>query len=646
MKKVLVCIEGHPKSHLLVDYGFRKAREATSELTVLNIISPSQSENTLGDSARIIKLLETADKRGADVVQVTAASALEAIQAFLEGFESGDEFSTVIAGSATDKHNGFFRRVDLATQLTKRFGGDLEIITVPLSVETSAKTDDSFSISDYVTFPALLVSVGLAAIFATLFALPSANQFMDSGLVTFLALASLSVVGLAYYFGLVSSLLFILASIGVLNHAGDPDLLTLCIMGGVNMLTGAVIARLNSDRRRTAAYVQKSEARLKATYSMLSNSIEATDKKTLLESLEKELSSALKTEVSFLLSSKEDEDLPGFEILPNPDALSEDEVRIAEECWQQDRPAGFGTTIGFASPWRFELISTPSAKLGVLAVKLPAGARLDLDFLRLVSDLSDHIAIQLAHLDLLSENHAKAIVAEREQLRSLLLSSVSHDLKTPLASIIGSLQTQRSLRIKEKLTPEYAEELEKTAIEEAERLTSFIDNILSMTELESGQIKFNIQPADPREPLSRARRAVKAKFKDREVELETVGDEYEVPMDAMLVAQVLQNLLDNAAKYSPTGSKIHIRLQFEKDAFTYSIRDNGPGIPETQTATLFDKFERLNFTDSKVAGTGLGLAISKAIMEGHSGSIHASNVETGGAQFDLVLPLASPIDRH
>jgi two-component system sensor histidine kinase KdpD len=227
---------------------------------------------------------------------------------------------------------------------------------------------------------------------------------------------------------------------------------------------------------------------------------------------------------------------------------------------------------------------------------------------------------------------------EREKLRSMLLSSVSHDLKTPLASIIGSLSVYKRMRKSERLSPEIADELTETALDEAQRLDSFISNILDMTRIESGEIEFNKDWVTPYEPLAAIKKRLRQRLRYHKLEITTSETEYEVEMDQMMTEQILQNLIDNAAKYSPANTEIQVSFGPDGKGFSYKIRDQGKGIPDDKFEAIFDKYERLRLTDSQIAGTGLGLAICKASKEKQNARIEVSNHEDGGAVFTIWFP--------
>ncbi|MDE2469905.1 MAG: two-component sensor histidine kinase, partial [Bradyrhizobium sp.] len=222
-------------------------------------------------------------------------------------------------------------------------------------------------------------------------------------------------------------------------------------------------------------------------------------------------------------------------------------------------------------------------------------------------------------------------------------TSISHDLRTPLAAVLGAAGALRDLS---KLLREDAkEDLLSTIIDESERLNRFIANLLDMTKLESGAIVPNATRQDVGEIIGSVLRRASKILSHHRVSLELASDLPMLELDAVLFEQVLFNLLDNAAKYSPVGSTISIRSQRDKASVALQIVDEGSGIPPTELESVFDKFYRAQKGDHVRPGTGLGLAISRGFVEAMHGTISASNRgDRSGAVLTIRLPV--PAETH
>jgi two-component system sensor histidine kinase KdpD len=227
---------------------------------------------------------------------------------------------------------------------------------------------------------------------------------------------------------------------------------------------------------------------------------------------------------------------------------------------------------------------------------------------------------------------------ESDRLRSALLTSISHDLKTPLASVLGAASTMRDLS--SGLSDAEKRDLLATVIDESERLNRFIANLLDMTKLESGAIVPNTARHDIGEIVGSVLRRASKILAHHKVSLELAADLPMLELDAVLFEQVLFNILDNAAKYAPADTTISIRSMRDRDQVTLQIIDEGDGIPRTELDSIFDKFYRAQKGDHVRPGTGLGLAISRGFVEAMRGTITADNrIDRSGAVLTIRLPI-------
>jgi two-component system sensor histidine kinase KdpD len=235
-----------------------------------------------------------------------------------------------------------------------------------------------------------------------------------------------------------------------------------------------------------------------------------------------------------------------------------------------------------------------------------------------------------------SEDARRAEVrAEAERLRNSLLSSVSHDLRTPLASITGAASSL--LEAGDQLGDATRKELLSSIHQEAERLDRLVNNLLEMTRLEAGGVLIRKEWQPLEGVLGAALKRLEGRLRDREVHIDLPAALPLVPIDAMLVEQVLINVLENAAKYTPAGSAIDISAATVGGAVRVDIADHGPGFATGEEERVFDKFYRSPGAEGR--GVGLGLAISRAIIDAHAGKIWAEPRAGGGAVFHFTLPI-------
>jgi len=268
------------------------------------------------------------------------------------------------------------------------------------------------------------------------------------------------------------------------------------------------------------------------------------------------------------------------------------------------------------------------------------GPLLTPDQRRLLDALMDQGALAIERVRLVEDVDRAKRTAETDRLRTALLTSISHDLKTPLAAVLGAAGTLRDLS--GKVTDAEKADLLATIIDESERLNRFIANLLDMTKLESGAIMPNTSLHDLDEIVGSALRRARKILAHHRVELELAPALPMLELDAVLFEQVLFNLLDNAAKYSPPETTIRIRSWQENESVSLQIVDEGEGILPDDLEHIFDKFFRARKADHVRAGTGLGLAISRGFVEALHGTISAGNrIDRTGAVFTIRLPIPS-----
>jgi two-component system sensor histidine kinase KdpD len=241
---------------------------------------------------------------------------------------------------------------------------------------------------------------------------------------------------------------------------------------------------------------------------------------------------------------------------------------------------------------------------------------------------------------LLEQAREAELLRATEKLQSALLNSISHDLRTPLASITGAVSTLRDPEVQ--LDDATRTELIGDIAAEADRLNRLVGNLLDMTRVEAGALRVTREPGDMAEVIGAALEQRAVPLKERPVALHVPRDLPPVPMSEPLIVQVMVNLLDNALKYSAAGTPIEVSAASEDGVLAVEVADRGVGFPEGDERRIFDKFYRVQ-QPGRVRGTGLGLAIAKGIVEAHNGEIAAMHRSGGGSVFRFTLPAAAPL---
>ena len=314
----------------------------------------------------------------------------------------------------------------------------------------------------------------------------------------------------------------------------------------------------------------------------------------------------------------------------------------ADWAWRQGKPAGRGSNTLPSAEWLFIPLKTARGTLGVLGVQIENRRRLpSSEETRLLDTLADQAAIAIERTHLVSEFEEARLFMETEKLRSALLSSLSHDLRTPLVSILGSATTM--IDLESELDKDAQHDLLNTIREEAERLNRFVQNLLDMTRLGSGALHPKQEWIAIEDVIGAALPRLKRQIGARKVDVEIDRQLPLLSLDFVLIEQVLVNLLDNACKYSPPDSRIQITADRRDSLVAVRVCDEGLGIPEAERENVFDMFYRVRATDSQVAGTGLGLAICRGIVEAHGGSMAVVNTSEDGTQHGTCVEFTLPI---
>jgi two-component system sensor histidine kinase KdpD len=324
---------------------------------------------------------------------------------------------------------------------------------------------------------------------------------------------------------------------------------------------------------------------------------------------------------------------------PPEDQLDKADLAAANWAWSNDRPAGRGSDTLPGAKRLFLPMRTGRGLIGVIGIDDDKiGPLLTPDQRRLLDALVDQGALAIERVLLVEDMDRVKRTIESDRLRSALLTSISHDLKTPLASVLGAASTMRDLA--SGLTDTEKRDLLATVIDESERLNRFIANLLDMTKLESGAVRPNTARHDIGEIVGSALRRAGKILVHHKVSLELAAELPMLELDAVLFEQALFNLLDNAAKYAPADTTISIRGWREKNFVVLQIIDEGQGIPPGEQESVFDKFYRVQKGDHVRPGTGLGLAISRGFVEAMQGTIAASNrTDRSGAVLTIRLPI-------
>lgn len=420
--------------------------------------------------------------------------------------------------------------------------------------------------------------------------------------------------------------------------ADTQYLLTFSVMLAIGLVISTLTARLRAQVEST----RQREYRMSALYELGKQLSSLYGTAFLVGAAGERIADMLGAEVAVYLQQPSG---PPELAFGRESSIARHAVSLPAAQWviQRDQIAGAGTNTLPNAPALFLPLTGSQRTHGAIAVRVPEPSRLlQPDTRRLLEACANQLALALERDQLAIDAADARIQAEAEQVRSSLLTSVSHDLKTPLAAIAGA---SSSLLETTTLDEQTRHELLETVADEAARLNRLLENILQMSKLEAGAALPNKQWHVLEEIVGSALHRARHDLAQHQVTVRLPPDLPLLFIDALLMEQVFLNLFENAARYTPPGTEVVIRAAVDDRSLHITVADNGPGLPPGAEERIFDKFFRAAPTTDGGRGSGLGLAICRAIVKAHGGQIRAANRAGGGAEFVIRLPLQKDAPR-
>ncbi|MBI3198824.1 MAG: sensor histidine kinase KdpD [Rhodospirillales bacterium] len=634
-ERVIVCLDPGPGAANAVRAAKRSAEALDAELIALYVETDRHAGLSEQEHARLAEAMRLAAQLGAEVVTVPGRAVVEEVVAFARSRNA----TRVVVGKSRRSRWFELRHGSIVDELVRSNSG-LAIEVAP-SADSSTQAGPTDWLRDVPLSPGPYLEGAISTALATalgvlidrlivlpnislVFVVPVLVAAVRHGLVPSLWVSGLSV--LAYNF-------FFIPPLYLFTIADPANVVALFFF-----MVVAVVASALAVRTRTQTESARREARTTAELYAFSRKIAGViELDDLLWIVVTHLARLLKAEIVILMP--EQGTLGTRAAFPPDGELSAADLAAARWSWDADRPAGRGTDTLQGGRWLFVPVRTSRAAVAIIGVLplreghvLSAGERL------LLEAVGNQAAVAVERVTLAGDIDQARLGAERERLRSAMLTSVSHDLRTPLASIIGSLSSLRSYG--GRYDDATREELLGTALSEAERLDRFVGNLLDMTRLDAGAITPKREAVEIGDLVSTALRRAQPLLKGHAVASIVPAGLPALSLDFVLAEQALFNLLDNAAKYSPAGGRIEVEARRAETCAEIVVRDEGPGIAAADLDRIFDKFYRAHEGDRRLAGTGLGLAIAKGFVEVQGGTIRVQNrAGRSGAEFVVSYPV-------
>ena len=646
-ERILVCVSEDPRAAGLVRYAKRLADRLHGQWMALYVEGRRSLQFTEEERDRVANALRLAETLGGQAVTIPSSESKIADDVI--SYAESRNVTHIIIGKSTRSRWFEILHGSVVHDLVRRSGNiSVHVIAgeavggepAPKKAVRTPEGVKAFDPGRYLVALAFVaVALGVSAAIQPWLGIENVD-------LVFLT----AVVGVAVRYGLLPSLVASAAASLCYNFFFLPPIYTFTITDPTNIaaffffIVMAVIVSNVAARVRAQALSAMSRAR--TTESLYAFSRKLAGAGTLDDVLwATAYQTALMLKVRVVLLLPEGDAIGVKAGYPPEDTLDDADLAAARWAWQKNRAAGRGSDTLPGAKRLFLPMRTGRGAVGVMGLDSDkAGPLLTPDRSRLLDALMDQAALAVERVRLVEDLDRSKRTVETDRLRAALLTSISHDLKTPLAGILGAASTLRGLS--DALDDHAKADLVATIIDEAERLNRFIANLLDMTKLESGAIAPNTALHDLGEVVGSALERTSKILLHHRVEVDLAKDLPMVEIDPVLFEQVLFNLLDNAAKYAPAGTTIRIQSWRDRDAVGLQVLDEGDGILTSDIDQIFDKFYRARKVDQVRAGTGLGLAIARGFIEAMQGTISAANrTDRTGAVFTIRLPVPTKAAR-
>jgi two-component system sensor histidine kinase KdpD len=584
---------------------------------------------------RVQEAFRVAEQLGASTIVLTGPD----LPATALDYARRNNVTQIVMGKSRDSLWRILLGRSLGHELLKRSGGAAVHFVSAGAPEpersgpaVAARTGRAW-IGDLGAIALVAVASGVAALL---------DRYAEGANLGMIFLASVLAAGLAW--GLRAALIAAVAAISsynyffleprftfVIGHAADliTFVIFIAVAGAAGWLTGRVRDQARASARRTSAVT----ALLTASRQLSGAATQELAAVVLAE----QASAAAGGRAVVLLPRGES--LAVIASAPEPVELSTAETTAARWTWEKGEAAGAGTGTLPQVNWTFRPLVGVNGRAGVAGVEM--GPRSGMDEDRLVGAMLDQGAVALERAELAAATLENEALRRSDRLRAALLNSISHDLRTPLATILGSASTLSDYG--KTMKPEVRSDLLVSIHEEAERLNRYVGDLLDMTRLEGGALNPRSEPTDVRDVLANAIRRVERRLGERPLKRDFPAELSDVRLDPGLLEQAVVNILENAIAYSPDGLPIEVAVYEDRGNVVISIEDEGPGIPKAEVERIFEKFRRLdepsdrNRGDRK--GAGLGLSIARGFIEAMGGRIAAASPIHGARGTRILISL-------
>lgn len=640
--RLVVGVSTNPAALHLVRAARRIAAALRAEWVVAYVETPTERQRSAAQREQVIQTLRLAEQLGAQTVTLNGERAADALLLYarernankiIVGKSDRPRWSKLLFGSTVDSLLQQGSVFDIYV-----LSGDAgEQTPLPIAPFTTSSTLSEYGWS--------IAAVAVCTIVAWVI-----SPYVD--LANSIMIYLLGVIAIATRGGRGPSIMMVILSVAAFDFFFVPPRFTFAVEGlhylltfAVMFVVGLVISSLTVRRQEQVQAARIRERRTAALYALSRELVSVGGLEQLLPVAVHNIYHTFESQVIIFLPVSSGRlqtwgSVSGWMNSINPQSIyapSTADQGVAQWVFEHKTMAGLGTgTLPGADALYLPLVASERG-VGVLGVRPARRQRLTPEQIHLLETFANQTALALARAQLAEDAQRTQVQVATERLRNSLLSSVSHDLRTPLTIITGA--TSSLLETGQELDPEARAELAQTAYDEAVRMNRLVANLLDMTRIESGaiQVKKEWQPLEEVIGVAIARLEANNGLVQHPLHVDLPDDLPLVPIDAMLIEQVLVNLIDNAVNHTPPGTPISISGSVTDSAVKLAIADRGPGFPAGSEQRIFDKFYRAE--PGRTRGVGLGLTICRAMINAHGGQIWAEPNPGGGAIMSLTLPI-------
>lgn len=635
-EKVMVCISKNSQAVNLIRIGKRMAASLNAELIVANVSTPWEPELSLQAQNNFLNTLRLAESLGAEIISLTGVSVADEII----NLAKKRNITQLIIGKPLKPRPIEWFQEPIVDKIIRKSEG-IRIHIIPTGIKKPAYKERESKRNYWVFLRSTLMGLGLILVFfllsfyfksfigifniTLLFAIPAVITALFGNYIAAVIVAVVSFITFDFFF-IPPVNLFV---IGDLRYI--PSFF-------IYLILAILISYLNRKIRLQIKFNEKREKQLSILYSLSRKISAKIDLQEMIESVKEKIERLFECKVAFLLNTGNDKlEIQGYLLDEEMQVKLNDgkEKAIAEWVLTNGQIAGKGTDYLNSSRLMYFPLKTQGEIIGVTCILLnKEDALLTADQQKLIESICGLLASVVYRINLNRKLNEAKVLEESQKLYNALFNSISHDLRTPLTSIIGSsgiIEKEGAI-----LSEEDKAELVKNINRSALRMLKIVNNLLDMARIESGKINLKYEWCDIEDIVGVAVKKVE-NIEERQLEIKIDRNVPLVWVDFSLMELVFVNILDNAVKYSKPDSKIIVNVSNESGELFITVSNEGTGIPEEELSKIFEKFYRMKIADN-TQGTGLGLSISKSIIELHRGKIWADSSKNG-LIIKILLPL-------